>query len=97
RMPPAAWAAGALAIAAAVAAFANDFSAALLMVLAGVACYAALREARRFIITSRSDDAAEAAELSELAPLLEALPDPALLIDDEARIVGSNAAARQQM
>ena len=34
--------------------------------------------------------------LADLAPLLEALPDPALLIDAEGRIAGSNAAARAQ-
>ena len=35
--------------------------------------------------------------LEDLSPLLEALPDPALLIDNEGRIAGSNAAARAQM
>jgi two-component system phosphate regulon sensor histidine kinase PhoR len=35
--------------------------------------------------------------LAQLAPLLEALPDPALLIDGEGRIAGSNAAARRQL
>src|SRR5262249_28848207 len=34
--------------------------------------------------------------LEGLAPLLEAMPDPALLIDPEGRIAGSNAAAREQ-
>ena len=33
--------------------------------------------------------------LDDLAPLLEGLPDPALLIDAEGRIAGSNAAARR--
>ncbi|MGE3142922.1 MAG: hypothetical protein AB7L65_06345, partial [Hyphomonadaceae bacterium] len=34
--------------------------------------------------------------LAELAPLLEALPDPALLIDKEGRVAGANLAARRQ-
>ncbi|GIK47616.1 MAG: two-component sensor histidine kinase [Alphaproteobacteria bacterium] len=97
RIPAAAWATGALALAAALFAFATSVPAAVLMVLAGGACYVAAREARRFIITSRSEAAAEPADLAELAPLLEALPDPALLVDGETRMVGSNAAARRQM
>jgi two-component system phosphate regulon sensor histidine kinase PhoR len=36
-------------------------------------------------------------QLATLAPLLEALPDPALLIDAEGRIAASNAAARRQL
>ncbi|MDX2274982.1 MAG: ATP-binding protein [Hyphomonadaceae bacterium] len=35
--------------------------------------------------------------LRDLAPLLDALPDPALLIGKEVRIAGSNAAARRQL
>lgn len=35
--------------------------------------------------------------LGEIAPLLEALPDPALLVDREGRVAGSNAAARRQL
>ena len=38
-----------------------------------------------------------AAALDQLSPLIEALPDPALLIDREGRIAGSNAAARRQL
>jgi len=41
--------------------------------------------------------AASIAALDQLAPLIEALPDPALLIDREGRIAGSNAAARRQL
>jgi len=37
------------------------------------------------------------AALDQLSPLIEALPDPALLIDREGRIAGSNAAARRQL
>jgi two-component system phosphate regulon sensor histidine kinase PhoR len=36
-------------------------------------------------------------QLDDLAPLLEALPDPALLVNREGRITGSNAAARRQL
>jgi two-component system, OmpR family, phosphate regulon sensor histidine kinase PhoR len=35
--------------------------------------------------------------LAPLTPLLEALPDPALLVDQNGRVVGSNPAARQQL
>ncbi|HVV33694.1 MAG TPA: ATP-binding protein [Vitreimonas sp.] len=39
----------------------------------------------------------EIIDISDLAPLLEALPDPALLMDAEGRIAGSNAAVRRQL
>ena len=96
RAPALAWAAGALAALAAVLAFTTSPSAALLMVLAALACFWAAREARRYIIAPREEQV-ELVGLAELAPLLEALPDPALLIDAEGRIVSSNAAARRQM
>lgn len=44
-----------------------------------------------------AEETARPAGLEDLAPLLEALPDPALLIDSDGRIAGSNAAARSQM
>jgi len=97
RVPAAAWAAIALAGLAALLAFATSASAAVLMVLAAAACFWAMREGRRFVIASTGDDQIELVGLAELAPLLEALPDPALLIDPEGRIVSSNAAARRQM
>jgi len=97
RVPVAAWAAGAMAGLAALFAFTTSAPAAILMVLAAAACFWAAREARRFIIEPRSDESTELVGLGALAPLLEALPDPALLIDAEARIVGSNDAARRQM
>jgi two-component system phosphate regulon sensor histidine kinase PhoR len=96
RVPALAWAAGALAAAAAAIAFAAHMVAALLMVVAAGACIWAAREARRFVIPER-DEHIEIVGLAELAPLLEALPDPALLVDAESRIVSSNAAARRQM
>ncbi|MBL8536059.1 MAG: PAS domain-containing protein [Hyphomonadaceae bacterium] len=55
----------------------------------------AIRETQRFIIAPR--DQTDLVGLSELAPLIEALPDPALLVDDHLRIVCSNASARRQM
>jgi len=97
RLPAAAWAAVAVAGLAALLAFVANAAAAALMILAGAASYWAMREGRRFIISSSGDDAVEFVGLAELAPLLEALPDPALLVDSEARIVSSNAAARRQM
>src|SRR5688500_14720509 len=95
RLPALAWAAGALAVLAALLAFTTSPQAAVLMVLAAAACFWTLREARRFIIAPRGDEQIELVGLAELAPLLEALPDPALLIDAEGRIVSSNAAARR--
>lgn len=97
RLPALAWAAGALAVLAALLAFTTSPQAAVLMVLAAAACFWTVREAQRFIIAPRGDDSIELVGLAELAPLLEALPDPALLIDEEGRIVSSNAAARRQM
>ncbi len=37
------------------------------------------------------------AQLRDLAPLLEALPEPALVVDREGRISGSNAVVRKQL
>lgn len=82
---------------AALLAFTTHFGAAVLMVLAAAAVYWALRERQRFVISSPADDQIEIVGLAELTPLLEAMPDPALLVDAESRIVGSNAAARRQM
>lgn len=96
RVPALAWTAGALAAVAAIIAVTYSPVAALFMVLAAAASVWAAREARRFIIAPREEQI-EIVGLAELAPLLEALPDPALLIDVESRIVGSNGAARRQM
>ena len=97
RMPAAAWAAAGLGALAAILAFATSVGAAVLMVLAAAAGFWAMREGERFVISSSSDEQIELVGLAELAPLLEALPDPALLVDAEGRIVSSNAAARRQM
>lgn len=97
RLPAASWAAAGLAALAALFAFTTSASAAVLMVLAAAATYWALRERQRFVISSSQEDQVGLVDLAGLTPLLEALPDPALLIDAESRIVGSNAAARRQM
>ncbi len=97
RLPAAAWAAAALGALAAILAFTTSAGAAVLMVLSAAAAYWAMREGERFVIASSGDDQIELVGLAELAPLLEALPDPALLVDPEGRIVSSNAAARRQM
>ena len=96
RIPALAWATGALAALAVLLAFATDGAAAVLMVLAAAAAYWTVREARRFTIAPASEEI-ELVGLGELTPLLEALTDPALLVDSHGRIVGSNAAARRQM
>lgn len=97
RLPALAWAAVAAAAVALLVAVAISPAAAALMVLAVGASYWAFRETRRFVIAPRASDGAELLGLGELSPLLESLPDPALLVDEHARIVGSNAAARRQM
>lgn len=97
RIPALAWATGALAALALALAFATDGAAAVLMVLAGAAALWTAREARRFIIAPQGGDEIELVGLGELAPLLEALPDPALLVDTHGRVVSSNAAARRRM
>lgn len=97
RAPALAWAAGGLAVLAAVLAFTTSPFAAVLMLAAAGACVWAAREAQRFVIAPTSENPGDPVGLNELAPLLEALPDPALLIDAESRIVGSNAAARRRM
>ena len=96
RAPAAVWAAGALAATAALIAFASSPGASVLMLAAAAACFWAAREARRFVIPERAEEI-ELVGLAELTPFLEALPDPALLVDAEGRVAGSNDAARTQM
>jgi two-component system, OmpR family, phosphate regulon sensor histidine kinase PhoR len=93
--PAAAWAAAILAAAALCAAFLTAPWTAAIMVLAAIAGGFAVREARRYTIAPRAET--KVAALAELAPLLEALPDPALLVDADNRVMGANAAARTQM
>jgi two-component system phosphate regulon sensor histidine kinase PhoR len=96
-VPALVWLAGAVAAGAALIALFTNAAAALLIIVAFVICYWALTETRRFTIAPSRDDQISLVGLAALAPLLEALPDPALLIDSESRIAGSNAAARAQM
>ncbi len=96
-VPATAWAAIVLSAVAMLLAFAANAPAAALMVGAAAAAFWAAIEARRFVITPRGDDQIELVGLAELTPLLEAMPDPALLVDAEGRIVSSNDAARRQM
>jgi two-component system phosphate regulon sensor histidine kinase PhoR len=97
RVPAAAWAAGLLACGAAFAALITSPAAALLLMGAAWLLVWAVREARRYTIAPSDAGAGARLGLAELAPLLEALPDPALLVDAESHIAGSNAAARKQM
>jgi two-component system phosphate regulon sensor histidine kinase PhoR len=96
RLPAVSWACGAIAVLAVIWAFVAHPVAAILMTIAVGGCALAAHEARRFTI-SPSLERTNGAELSDLTPLLEALPDPALLVDNQNRVVGSNSAARRQM
>lgn len=96
KIPPPAWGAGAMAALALLCAFFVSAAASVLMVIAACACVWAARESQRYTISPRSQQG-DYVGLADLAPLLEALPDPVLLVDSEGRIVSSNAAARRQM
>lgn len=96
RAPASAWIAAVTAVLAILLALWADPVAAALLVFAGVAAIFAWREMQRTTISAR-DEQIELIGLAELAHLLEALPDPALLVGAEGRIAGSNAAARSQL
>ncbi|WP_395645912.1 ATP-binding protein [Terricaulis sp.] len=96
RAPASAWMAAAAAVLAILLALMADPLAAALLVFAGVAAVFAWREMQRTTISAR-DEQIELMGLAELAHLLEALPDPALLVGADGRIAGSNAAARSQL
>jgi two-component system phosphate regulon sensor histidine kinase PhoR len=81
----------------AIAALALDFWAGVLGLAAVFALAWAMRENRERAAPAGGDDAIELVGLAELAPLLEALPDPALLINVQGRVVSSNLAARKHM
>lgn len=96
-LPGSAWAAGAFAGACALSALFSDVLATALMAGAIAACFWAAWDIRRRDFSPIAHTQIELVGLRELAPLLEALPDPALLIDRSSRILGSNKAAREQM
>ncbi len=96
RAPASAWLAGGLAlIAGLLALFASPWSAFLMLAAAACGVWAA-SELRRYQIAPRGGQSA-LGRLEDLAQLLEALPDPALLVDQNSRVIGSNAAALQRM
>jgi two-component system phosphate regulon sensor histidine kinase PhoR len=83
----------------AAAALAREAPAALAaaMLAAGACGALAWSERRPVAKPERADPAPAAQALVELAPLLEALPDAALLVAADGRIAGSNSAARKQL
>lgn len=94
--PATAWLAGGLALTAGLLAlFASPWSAFLMLGAAGCGVWA-VRELRRYQIAPRGGPSASG-RLEDLAQLLEALPDPALLVDQSSRVIGSNNAALQRM
>lgn len=96
RVPLLAWLAGGLALLALVLGVLTSPGAAVLLAFAALIAIFAWRELQRTRISVR-DEQIELVGLGELAHLLEALPDPALLVGAEGRIAGSNAAARRQL
>lgn len=63
---------------------------------------AALRETRPAVDSTVASDPLASSErpdpdVAQFSPLLEALPDPALLIDSEGRVLASNRAARKAL
>jgi two-component system phosphate regulon sensor histidine kinase PhoR len=97
RVPAPVWGAAALALIAAFVALASGPVAALWMALAAAAGFWAWSAFREQPHTIQTTGELEIVGISDLAPLLEALPDPALLMDSEGRIAGSNEALRRQM
>jgi len=98
RVPTAVWGAAALALVALAAAVAIAPVAALWMALAGAAglwAWNAYRDRPQGLAQQREEF--EIVGIAELAPLLESLPDPALLMNAEGRIAGSNEALRRQL
>ncbi|MFT3729361.1 MAG: ATP-binding protein [Terricaulis sp.] len=96
-MPLQVWVAVALAALAVAVALAADPIAALSMgaaALIGFWAWLALRDQPRAFVSQQEF---EIVGVSDLAPLLEALPEQALLMDAEGRIAGTNAALRRQL
>jgi two-component system phosphate regulon sensor histidine kinase PhoR len=98
RVPAQAWAAAVLALVALVAAFALGPPAAVSMAAAvGAAAWAWIAVRERPAVVASQREEFEIIGLSDLTPLLEALPDPALLMDAQGRVAGSNEALRRQV
>jgi two-component system phosphate regulon sensor histidine kinase PhoR len=99
KAPPAVWTAAAAGVLALSFALSVSVVAAVLMIIAGAAGLLAFRAVRDsgHTIAASLDEEIELVGLAELTPLLEALPDPAVLVDEGGRIAGSNSAARRQM
>ena len=97
---PWAWGAAALSAGSALAVLAGFDELAFASAAAAGVCAAALLRVRTNPgerPSALQQAGTEAVALDQLAPLIEALPDPALLIDRDGRIAGSNAAARRQL
>lgn len=75
----------------------RPFMALLALAAAGAGAAIAWRERQSAPAEAGSSAEPEARGLADLTPLLEALPDAALLVDVEGRIAGSNAAARARL
>ncbi len=106
QIAAAAGAAGAIAAAIDAASFGASARTALLALAGGLAAgWAALRmgdlkrapRADADPAAERMGEAGAQPDLDQIAPLLEALPEPALLVDASGRISGSNAAARRRL
>lgn len=72
----------------------------VLCALSAVACIGtltALLGAQVFAAPAPPQASASPRPLQDLTPLLEALPEPALVVDRQGRIAGSNAAVRRQL
>ncbi|MGE0597542.1 MAG: sensor histidine kinase, partial [Hyphomonadaceae bacterium] len=75
----------------------DHFIGGVLCLIAGGACAAASLRRAPGPAALRDRDDIIPISLADLAPLLAALPDPALLIGADGRVAGSNDAARQQL
>jgi len=86
-----------LAVGAALLAFVVPVLAALAALGAGACLFWGREEPTQRQALPAANLASPQAGLAALTPLLEALPDPALLIDASGRIAGSNGAARREL
>jgi len=86
-------------LAAALEAMHGERLAAALSTVAAVACGAVMLIllGRGYLVPRQEPAAPAPRPLQDLTPLLEALPEPALVVDRHGRIAGSNAAVRKQL